>query len=682
MLNLEKRIVLNRDVIEAPNLCDRFSSADLTAIGLLCQQGYAADKHSRAKWEKRNEAAMDLAMQLQKDKQFPWPGCANVIFPLITIAAIQFSSRSYSNIIQGTSIVKYRVSGEDPIGALTQRAKRVGRHMSWQVLEEDKAWEEQHDKLMTNLGIVGINFVKSYFSSSKGYTVSELVMARDLVVNYWAKSIDDCPRKSHIVPLQRNEIYERVMDETFRDILDKAWFQSPALSSTSQPKHDNRIGQDPPSPPDDDTPFTTIEQHRNLDLDKDGYAEPYIVTYEQTSGEVVRLVSRISRPEDITRRGDSPDGQIQRIKPEEFFTKYGFIPAPDGSIYDVGFGILLGPLNEGVNTTINQLLDSGTMANSNGGFLGRGAKIRGGQYTFAPWEWKRVDSTGDDLRKSMVQIPTRDPSTVMFQLLSLLINYTDRLAGTVDAMVGESPGQNAKTGVVMNTMEQGMTVYSSIFKRVWRSMKEEFAKRYILNATYLDASVPFGDKGEFILREDYKNDPNMIAPVADPRIMSDGQRIQQAQLLAQRATQVPGYNAVAVEQNLLAALQIDGVEVFYPGPDKIPAPKDPKVAVKEMDLQQQKWEFTQSLAEERRVNSATITKLQAEAAKLSADASLEASAQKISAFQTAISALSDHNNMINERIRLLHEVNQDDSETGNGGGVPSVAGASGDRAGA
>ena len=74
------------------------------------------------------------------------------------------------------------------------------------------------------------------------------------------------------------------------------------------------------------------------------------------------------------------------ISSTEYFTKYGFIPAPDGGIYDLGFGTLLGPINESVNSGINQILDAGTMHNSNGGFLGRGVKIRGGMYTIAPFQ--------------------------------------------------------------------------------------------------------------------------------------------------------------------------------------------------------------------------------------------------------------------------------------------------------
>src|SRR6266436_4970412 len=94
---LSRKLVLNADVAKAPNLCDRFSDDDLTYLGTRVWQGYQRDKMSRAKWEKRMEAAMDLAMQVQKDKSFPWPDCSNVVFPLVTIAALQFSSRSYEN---------------------------------------------------------------------------------------------------------------------------------------------------------------------------------------------------------------------------------------------------------------------------------------------------------------------------------------------------------------------------------------------------------------------------------------------------------------------------------------------------------------------------------------------------------------------------------------------------------
>jgi chaperonin GroES len=136
-MELETKLKINKDLMDAPNLMDRLSDKDLATIGTLVWEGYSRDKQSRIVWERRMESGMDLAMQIQKDKNFPWTGCSNVIFPLVTIAALQFSARSYSNIIQGTDVVRYRVVGEDPSGKVTERANLISKHMSWQVLEED-----------------------------------------------------------------------------------------------------------------------------------------------------------------------------------------------------------------------------------------------------------------------------------------------------------------------------------------------------------------------------------------------------------------------------------------------------------------------------------------------------------------------------------------------------------------
>ena len=62
MLNLDQKLTLNVGAIDASNLCDRFSGEDLKRIGRWVVDGYKRDKTSRAKWEQRNAAAMDLAM--------------------------------------------------------------------------------------------------------------------------------------------------------------------------------------------------------------------------------------------------------------------------------------------------------------------------------------------------------------------------------------------------------------------------------------------------------------------------------------------------------------------------------------------------------------------------------------------------------------------------------------------
>lgn len=669
-----KAIQINAETMNAPNLCDKFTSQELGELGLLCWQGYQADLNSRDKWSKRNEAGMDFALQIQKDKNWPWQGCANVIFPLITIAALQFSSRAYANIISGVDIVRMRVIGDDPTGGLQARADRISTHMSWQCLEQDGPWEEQHDRLFINEAIVGTSFVKSWFSGLVAHNVGEMVAAKDLVLDYYAKTVESCARKTHIIPLTRNDCHERIKRGVFRDVSEESWYSEDAPPGTTDGRvqqqtaqHDNRQGINPP-PPDQDTPFQFLEQHRFLDLDHDGYAEPYIVTFEAVSQCVCRVVARWDLESQIERADDQ---SIICIRPTEYFTKYGFIPSPDGGIYDIGFGVLLGPLNEAVNTSINQLLDAGTMQNSLGGFLGRGAKIRGGTYAMAPWEWKRVDSTGDDLRKNIVPYPDRQPSSVLFNLLNLLIEYTNRVGSTTDQMVGKTPGQNTPAETSRNAMEQGMQVFSTIFKRIWRSMKEEFKKYHQLNARHLPASYTFG-QGKSVKREDYQTNADLVVPSADPNITSLAMRFNQAQAIREASQQVPGYDIEYVEKNFLRAMRVESIDKFFPGAGKVPPPPNPKVQVAEMQLklktaqmQFEKQKFIMDLMEARRLNTAKIIQLEAAAAAAMAGIDEARAATQLAHLQMALAALKQHGDMINERITALGGVNA--GEEGGGG---------------
>ena len=671
MLNLDTKITVDDALIKSPNLTDRFSAEDLDRLGAWVHDGYTRDKASRKKWEDRNEAGMNLAMQLSEKKTFPWPNCSNIAFPLVTMAVLQFHSVAYPALIDGRQVVKCKPVGNDPQGKIADRVDRITRHMNYQVLEEDQAWEEQTDRLLINLPVVGSAFKKSYFRSSLGHTVSELVLARDLVMNYYAKSIEDCQRKTHIIPLYRNEIYERVMRGTFRDCREDRWYeQPPATQLTSQQREANkRQGIEEPMG-DEITPFTTLEQHCWVDFDKDGYAEPYIITIEETSKKVLRIVARFEEESDIER---NHRGEIVSIRPVEYFTKYSFIPSPDGGVYDIGFGVLLGPLNESTNTLINQLVDAGTMSNLAGGFLGRGAKIRGGVYTFAPLEWKRIDSTVDDLNKAIYPLPVREPSAVLFNLLSLLINFTSRIPGTTDAIMGENPGQNTPAETSRNMIAQGMKVFSVIFKRVWRSMKQEFRKLYILNSIYLPVRKVYGAEDDFILREDYLASPNSIVPFADPAIISQEMKIAKAQTIRAASMESPGgYDREFVEKNFLKALEVDQIDLVYPGLEAKPAPPHPKLQIEQIKAQTAvaKQQAADKLAiielmEERRVNDAKIRQLDAQAAKLLAEAGGVETGHQIAALEAAIGALKVHNDSINDALKLmLEQTNGGDKRAG------------------
>lgn len=692
MITFDTKLPLNSDLWLAPNLTNRLSDEDLLKLGSLVKKNYQVDLTSRTRWESRTQAAMDLALQMVEAKNFPWPNCANIALPLVTIAALQFHARAYPALVQAPNLVRCRVEVPDPTGQIQKAAALIGKHMSWQLLEQDESWEEQHDRLLLNMAIVGCAFKKTYF---REHNRSELVLASDMVVDYWAKSIETAGRKTHRMKMSRNDIFEGVRSEIYGDVLDCSWFQeAPASNSTNQSKagRDNRQGVNEPQP-DSDTPFTLLEQHLSLDLDQDGYAEPYIATVEMSTGTVLRLVARWEGEGQIER---NKQGQLVRITPTEYFTKYGFIPSPDGGIYDVGFGTLLGPLNESANSILNQLVDAGTMANTKGGFLGRGVKVRGGNYTFAPLEWKRIDSTGDDIKKNIFPLPVGEPSNVLFQLLQLLIDFTMRTAGATDAVTGQNPGQNTPAQTQQSMIEQGLKIYSAIYKRVWRSMKEEFKKLYRLNQVYLPASSPFGDKGDIVLKELYLKQGQAVLPMADPNVVSDTEAVRKAMGLLQLSQGQGGFDHEQVMKRVLVALKVEDPEQVYPGLKAFPQPPNPKVAVemirqqaKQAELQSREKQFLFQLQEQHTLNQAKILELAAQAESLQAQADQAASGHQLAIINSSIALMKQHDEQLRAHIELAlraaeleskHEQQQSANSGQTGRGVQGMASAPGNPA--
>ena len=623
-MNLKDTFNIN-DLMYEANIAELLCKEDLEKIGVQVVRDFDNDLLSRSSWEKRTEASLKLALQVAENKNFPWANASNVKFPLITIAALQYHARSYPVLIDSDLPVKCRVVGDDKDGLRALRSTRVEQHMSYQLLEEDEDWESEMDKVLITQPIIGCAFKKTYRDVVNKHNVSENVLARDLVVNYWTKSLETAPRVTHILQMQKNEIYERTARGLWLEGISEGrqqQYSSVAMGNPLQNAQDKAQGMQPPEPNDDSTPIEILEQHRFIDFDGDGYAEPYIVYVRRDNKKVARIVARYT-DKDVER---NKDNVILSIKAEQYFTKYPFIPSPDGGFYDLGFGVLLGPLNESINTIINQLVDAGTMANTAGGFLSRGIKLRGGNYSFNPMEWKHVDTTGDDLRKGIVPLPVREPSQVLFTLLNLLINYGERIGGSVDILSGQNPGQNTPAETTRTMAEQGMKIFNGIFKRTHRSLKQEFRKLYRLNQIFVTDNTPYVSNAKgtgIVLASDYEGPVTDVMPTADPSITSDAQRLNQAAAIAARVAATPGlYNRYEAEYTFLKAIKVTNIDRILPdpkGPNAVPPPVNPKVQIEQMK-QQAKQASDQlnmkmallKLMGEAELNQAQIQKLEAE----------------------------------------------------------------------
>lgn len=567
------------DPLQTPNIADELDESKLSGIGQKAKQEYDVDINSRDGWMKKSEDAIKLAMQVAEAKTYPWPNASNIIYPLMTNAAIQFNARAMPAIIPARSLVKGVVWGKDdgdpqlapdgspavksapgpdgrpqpamgpngqpqiiwktPPGGKKARADRIGEHMSWQLLEEMPEWEPETDKLLMILPIIGCAFRKTFFDSNVGCNSSVLVLPQNLVVNYWAKCLERAPRIT-----EEQKIYPVEIEENQRA---KIWI-------------DHDFGVASGGGNDADHPHEFLEQHRRIDLDGDGYPEPYIVTLHKPTGKVVRIVARYDLDGIMLSQADH---KIRMINPVDYYTQYDFLPNIEGGLYGMGFGQLLSPINAAVNTLINELIDSGNLANTQGGFIGKGLSMHAGSVKFKKGEFKTVNVPGSTIRDAIVPMKFEPPSDVLFRLLGTLVEAGKEISSVQDVLTGDVKASTMQPTTLLALIEQGLKVFTGIYKRIYKAEKNELRKLFRLNRLFMDREAQYqvGDEWKTIQRSDYETGGSVV-PVSDPAMVSDMQKAARAQFL-QGYQNDPHMDQIAIRKRVFDAASVENVDELF-----------------------------------------------------------------------------------------------------------------------
>ena len=158
------------------------------------------------------------------------------------------------------------------------------------------------------------------------------------------------------------------------------------------------------------------------------------------------------------------------------------------------------------------------------------------------------------------------------------------------------PGQNTPATTTMATIEQGMKVFTAVYKRIFRSLAEEFEKIYDLNATYLNPETYASVVDVTVGPADFKSKYD-ICPGADPTAVSQTEKLMKAQGLLEL---LPSgmLNPVEVIKRVLEAQeqpnweQIMNPQVMQSGQPPEPPP-DPKLMEMQMkgQMEQQKMQM-------------------------------------------------------------------------------------------
>ena len=504
------------------NLAEELDELEVRGIGKDLIKAYEDDKSSRKEWEDQYAKGLKMLGVVVEDRNDPFPGASGVHHPLMSEAATQFQARAVAEMFPSGGPVKTQIMGRTSDKKIEQ-AQRVQDFMNYQVTSQIRDYFNELDQMLFYLALAGSAFKKIYFDNTLDRICSKFVPAEDFVISYQNTDLETAERYTQVMKMSRNEIKKHQISGFYKDI---------ALSkSEDDGKDQGNVEQtlqrlEGMSPSSADKTHTLLEVHADLDIgeDEDGLALPYIVTIDYDSTQVLSI-----------RRNWKEDDTLKRKR--TYFIHYKYLPG----LGFYGFGLIqsIGGLQHASTGALRALLDSAAFANLNGGFRAKGARIEGGDITVSPGEWVEVEAYGDDLRKSFIPLPFKEPSPTLLQLLGVLTESGRRFASIADAMVGESAG-SGPVGTTIAIIEQGSKVFSAIHKRLHQAQGREFQLIYQLNGEYLDDEYPYEVIGETkkIRRKDFDSAINVV-PVSDPNIFSQAQRIALAQTGLQLAQQAP-----------------------------------------------------------------------------------------------------------------------------------------------
>lgn len=543
------------------NLAEYLDDDDLKEIGSMVCEQFEADRDSRAEWESTFERGFDLlGLKLQETTE-PFEGACTAVSPLIIESAIKFQSKASIELFPSGGPVRTQIVGSaDP--EKEAQATRVQQFMNYQLTDQISEYFDEFERMLFHLPLVGSAFKKIYYDPSIERPCSEFVPVDQFYVSYHAPDLKRADRYTHVIYRSPNELRKEISVGMYRDI-DLPQASAPDPSMLGQ-KIDSLMGLAPSQ--DYDQQYVVLEQHCYLDLpepfnDPDGVAYPYIVTVEESSGQVLAI-----------RRNFNKD-DVRRER-EIYFAHYKFVPG--FGFYGLGLIHLLGNLTMSATAALRSLVDAGQFSNLPGGFKARGVRIVGGNDPISPGEFREVEATGMDLQKSIVPLPYKEPSQVLFQMLGFLTSSGQKFADTTDQIVADATNYGP-VGTTMALLEAGAKFFSAVHKRLHHSQREEFSILSRLNFEFLPDVYPYQipNIDSSIFKSDFDGRVDVI-PVSDPNIPSAAHRLAMAQMVLQLSSQAPSgmYDLRQVHLGILSASNIQNPERYMPAPVQ-PQPSDP-----------------------------------------------------------------------------------------------------------
>ena len=540
------------------NLVDDLDEDVLDDIAIKVHENFTSDKESRAEWESMFERGFDLLGLKLEETSEPFEGACTAVHPVLIESAVKFQSKATQELFPAAGPVKSQIIGE-VTDEKEDQAQRVKQFMNYQITDQMPEYFDEFERMLFHLPLIGSAFKKIYFDSNLNRPVSEFVPIDQFYVSYYATDLRRADRYTHVIYRSEVEMKRDMASGMYADI-DLPTAGTPDLAPISQ-KMDTIMGLSPSG--NNDSQYVVLEQHCYLELpepfnDDEAIALPYIVTIEEQTQQVLSI-----------RRNYNKDDK--RKEKKMFFTHYKFVPG--FGFYGLGLIHFLGNLTMTATAAMRSLVDAGQFATLPGGFKAKGMRIVGDNDPIAPGEFREVEATGNDLSKMIINLPYKEPSQTLFQMLNFVTATAQKFADTSEQVVADAASYGP-VGTTMALLEASSKFFSAIHKRIHKSQHEEFKLLGRINYEYLPeestCDVPNGTLN--IFKKDFDGRIDII-PVSDPNIPSSAHRMMMAQLALQLSQSSPPgmFNVEELNKTILTAANIPNLDKIMPRkPDPIP----------------------------------------------------------------------------------------------------------------
>lgn len=632
------------------NLVEYFSDAELKKIASRATEDYDDDINSRAKHMRANKHYYELYASVTHVKSWPFQNAANVNVPLLTYAELQTHGRIFDMLIpeKGNiyNALPTRASDEDEVDRANRTELFVNWYFRWAVPE----YRMSYDATIWQVLLFGDAFRTAYWDVSENRLRPVWIGVDDFVVPYSCKITDPSmrgvPRYTWVKRMSLFEIQDRGERGEYHgtEDLKPEGGESDEKRGASEMKQviDEVDGKEPPSRRFlEDEERQVLEQHRWLRMPDDSKAEggprhpsfdskphPVIVTIDEPTDTVLRIVLREEDDPADARRfaredppyqaytqqqqlhdalgGMQPDPQTGQMVPAQapapvakpepvrqremcLFTHWQCFQSE--GFYGLGMGSIVGPLNDAMNTMVNQQLDRATMNNAGGGMMSRQLKGPRGPVNRQPGLYVEVDAPAQALQHGLINWPQVPPDPQGQFFLTFIKNMSDTVSGAGDTLSGEPVGTNETARAAMARTEQAQKQISVLASRFMGYMTCDIGVIWRLFSIYLDENeyhevVDSRGKPQALQigRKDFVADARVI-PTADPRVSSRAQRIDEATSYLQQVTnpqgappelsQNPQIRHDAITGLLTAMDRHEIIDMLAPVPPQPPPPPPP-----------------------------------------------------------------------------------------------------------